>query len=270
MTLIQNSFRVATLTTAILAAGLVSGPAMADSSANDAFSIEDLKVNPRNGTINASVKRLRNTGRTPVKVEFTFGETTEVVQGRGIPLNQARNVTSKTPFPCNEELPVHAKLVSPDEYAGIYLEKTLTRKCKAGNYSGTPNLVVVNLERKQRGETNARAPSQVNVRVTVANDAPYGMPNNEQGGNTWYISVQGDSRAKQMRRALPGKSKNPRNKSNQYAYNTNITLSCWSRPEDKYADVKVTVDSRNNIRESNENDNSAVFQILRNRCRDAG
>lgn len=135
---------------------------------------------------------------------------------------------------------------------------------------GAPNLVVVDLKRNNRGLTNARAESRVNVRVTVANDEPFGMSNNEASGGTWHINVQGDTRPQQMRRALPGKSSSPSNRSNQYSYNTNIALACYTSKEDKYGAVRVRVDSGNNIRESNEKDNERVFQIERNRCRDAG
>lgn len=239
-------------------------------SANEAFSLEDIQVNPRNGLVNAKIKRLRNTGRAKVEVKFEFGDVVEVVKARGLGLNQVRNATNKTPFPCNEQLNTRITLVSPPDYAGITLEKPVERKCKAGRYSGTPNLVVVDLKRNNRGQTNARSESMVNVRVTVANDEPYGMPNNSSGGNVWHITVQGDTRSQQMRRALPGKSKNKRNTSNQYSYNTNIALACYTKESDKYGEVKVRVDSRNNIRESNENDNERVFKIERNRCRDAG
>lgn len=239
-------------------------------SSNEAFSLEDIQVNPRNGLVNAKIKRLQNTGRAKVEVRFEFGDVNEVVNARGLGLNQVRNATSKSPFPCNEKLDTRITLIAPSDYAGITLRKPVERKCKAGRYSGTPNLVVVDLKRNNRGQTNARSESMVNVRVTVANDEPYGMPNNSSGGNVWHITVQGDTRSQQMRRALPGKSNNKRNTSNQYSYNTNIALACYTRDDDKYGEVKVRVDSRNNIRESNENDNERVFKIERNRCRDAG
>ena len=244
--------------------------ACANQHANEAFSLEDINVNPRNGTINVSIKRRKNTGQAPVKVAIQYAKVKEVLTSRAIPVNQARNATSKKPFPCNEKHKVQAVLVSPKQYTGIRLEKVLARQCKAGNYSGTPNLVVVDLKRTQKGETNAKAPTKVQVRVTVENDSPYGMPNNNQGGNKWSISVQGNTRAKQVRKALPGKSKSGRSTGSKYSYSTSINLPCWSVPTDKYANVSVTVDAKNNILESNEKDNKKTFKILRNRCRDAG
>lgn len=269
MNIIQNICASAVALSIVSVWALVS-PTVYAATSNEAFSLEDIQVNARNGLVNAKIKRLQNTGRAKAEVKFEFGKVEEVVKARGLGLNQVRNVTSKSPFPCNENLDARITLVSPAEYAGITLNKLVERKCKAGRYSGTPNLVVVDLKRNNRGQTNARSESMVNVRVTVANDEPYGMPNNSAGGNVWHINVQGDSRSQQMRRALPGKSNNTRNTSNQYSYNTNIALGCYTRPDDKYGEVKVRVDSRNDIRESNENDNERVFKIERNRCRDAG
>jgi len=270
---IRSAIGVLTVSAAVLCAQQVfaSHHGGSNGSANDAFSIEDIEINSRNGLVNAKIKRLRNTGRAKVEVRFEFADVDEVINARGLGLRQTRNATSKSPFPCNEATKTRVSIVSPQEYAGISLTKKLERKCRAGNYGGgTPNLVVVDLKRNNRGQTNARAESMVNVRVTVANDEPYGMNNNEAGGGTWHINVQGDTRSQQMRRALPGKSNNPRNRSNQYSYNTNIALGCYTRADDKYGEVKVRVDSRNNIRESNENDNERIFKIERNRCRDAG
>lgn len=267
---IIKAIALGALSMGIMGSTLVSANGYSGSS-NEAFSLEDIQVNPRNGLVNAKIKRTRNTGREKVEVRFEYGNVDETVSARGLSLNQVRNATSKTPFPCNEPTKTRISLVSPQDYAGIALEKTLERKCRGGSYgSGTPNLVVLDLQRNNRVQTNARSESMVNVRVTVANDEPYGMPNNEAGGNVWHITVQGDSRSRQMRRALPGKSDNARNRSNQFSYNTNIALACYTREDDKYGEVKVKVDARNNIRETNENDNERVFKIARNRCRDAG
>lgn len=269
MNIVQNLCASVVALSVVSLWALVS-PAVYASTSNEAFSLEDIQVNPRNGLVNAKIKRLQNTGRANVEVRFEFGEVKEVVKARGLGLNQVRNATSKSPFPCNENLDTRITLVSPPEYAGISLKKKVERKCKAGRYSGTPNLVVVDLKRNKRGQTNARSESMVNVRVTVANDEPYGMPNNSAGGGVWHINVQGDTRSQQMRRALPGKSNNGRNTSNQYSYNTNIALGCYTRDDDKYGEVKVRVDSQNNVRETNEKDNERIFKIERNRCRDAG
>lgn len=225
------------------------------------ITIEDLSVGRSNGLLQARVKVRAQLGRATVKLRFEYdGQSEEVRQG-GFSPNLARALNGRQPFPCNTTAAVTATIIEPQQYAGDSLTRELTRRCVGG--SGTPNLVVTSLKRNDRGVSTAIADTSIKVRVVVENDSDFRMNDNEQGGNWWRIAIPGMTRGShQVRRALAAHE--------QYSFNTNMSVPCYSRPEDKERQVTVTVDSANNILESNENDNKSTFTVEAKRCRDAG
>lgn len=237
------------------------GSAPAGRSTSDLVEIGDLAVNPRQGQLQAQVEiRAYPPRRQPVEVLFEYAGFSEKVQERRFSLNNARTVSTRQPFPCNEAQRVTATVVGPPEWAGVSTTANLTRRCSRSQ--GTPNLVPLSLERDERGESTAIGQTSIRVRVQVENAADFDMPDNEQGGNMWIVRVSGLNRPQQVRRALKGGEK--------FSFTERITQPCWSVERDRFGEVTVTVDDRNTILESNENDNQKTFTIERKRCRDAG
>lgn len=238
-----------------------SGPGGSSRSAGSQVEIGGLAVNPRSGQLQAQVTlRSYPPGRRPIEVLFETGGVSEKVRAFGLALNNPKTVSTRQPFPCNATQQVTASVVSPSEWAGVSTSSTLSRQCS--RTQGTPNLVPLNLERTELGESTAIPQTSIQVRVEVANDSEFDMPDNEQGGNWWYVRVSGLNRPQQVRRALKGGEK--------YSFTARVTQPCWSQQRDRFGQVTVTVDDRRNIRESNENDNQKTFTIERKRCRDAG
>lgn len=238
-----------------------SGSSGGSQSAGSQVEIGGLAVNPRSGQLQAQVEiHSYPPRRRPIEVQFETDGVSETVRAFGLALNNPKTVSTRQPFPCNATQQVTATVVSPNEWAGVTASTTLSRQCS--RTQGTPNLVPLSLERTERGESTAIPQTSIQVRVEVANDSEFDMPDNEQGGNWWYVRVSGLNRPQQVRRALKGGEK--------YPFTVRVTQPCWSQERDRFGEVTVTVDDRRNIRESNENDNQKTFTIERKRCRDAG
>lgn len=228
-------------------------------SSSAALDLFDLQVAPTNGLLGVFVRTRGPAPRTPVEVQFSYADFSEKARVVGLSPNRNAKANGRQPFPCNETHRVTARIATPG-YGDETVEADLRRQCSRSQ--GTPNLVPYKLERANNMRTNASADNRVPVRVEVLNDSQYDMPFNNQGTPSFTIQVPGISQRMQVRRQLQAGEK--------WGFNVSLTLSCYSKEADRFQEVTMTVDSRRNIRESDENDNTKTFVIEANRCRDAG
>lgn len=221
--------------------------------------IFDLQVAPTNGLLGVRLSTQARLPRGPIEVEFSYPGFSERARVNGLIPNRVARANSRQPFPCNETLRVRAKVATPG-LGDQYVDQDLTRSCSRSQ--GTPNLVPYSLKRQNNMRTTAYADSMVPIRLEVKNDSAYDMPFNNQGTPSFQIKVPGVSKSMVIRRQLQAGEK--------WSLAVNLTLSCYSDERDRFREVTMTVDSANNIRESDENDNQQTFTVEANRCRDAG